>query len=383
MIRVEVFREEYMKHGDTDRLALIDGSRLIVEACMQGGSDSYVGYPITPANYIYAYSSRRLPMVLSAPDEITALQWMIGLSARGRLPMTATSFAGFALMIESINMAFMMELPMLIVLVQRLGPSTGSATVGAQGDLLLLRGMISGGYHVPVLCIPDIEGCWKLPPVCLQIAVDLRTPVVLLTSKEMIMTQRSLDLDRLQTIEPVNRPHYDGQLPYVPYAVDDTLVPDFLAVGNDHHQVRLTASTHNAEGILLSTAPEALANSRRLQSKIERGTPTLYRLDEEEDAETLIVTYGITTGAAREAVNKLRRQSISVSLLEMETLLPIPPTYYDLLDRYPRVVVAEENIQGQLAHLLFGHRLPKKVRRVNSMGRMVRPEEIVQEAAES
>ncbi len=372
-----------MEQSNTDRLALIDGSRLMVEACVQGGANSYVGYPITPANYLYAYSSRRFPMVLSAPDEITTLQWMAGLSARGRLPMTATSFAGFALMIESINMAFMMELPMLIVLVQRLGPSTGSATVGAQGDLLLLRGMISGGYNVPVLCVPDIEGCWKLPPVCLQIAVDLRTPVVLLTSKEMIMTQRSLDLDRLGAIEPVERPHYDGRLPYASYAVGDTLAPDFLPVGNDQCQVRLTASTHNAEGIVLSTAPEGLANSRRLQSKIERGTPTRYRLDEEEGAETLIVTYGITTGAAREAVNEIRAQSIPVSLLEMETLLPIPSTYYDLLDRYPRVVVAEENIQGQLAHLLFGRRLPEKIRRVNSMGRMVRPEEIVQEAAGS
>ncbi len=366
-----------MKRGEQQ--VLLDGSRLIVEACVQAGAEIYVGYPITPANYIYAYSSRRFPMVLSAPDEITTLQWMAGLSATGRLPITATSFAGFALMVESINMAYMMELPMLIILVQRLGPSTGSATVGAQGDLLLLHGLISGGYALPVFCIADIEGCWQLPPVALRMAVNLRSPVVLLTSKEMVMPQRSVDIGLLNEIKPIQRQFYESQETYASYAAGEDLAPPFLPVGDDHHQVRLTASTHNAQGILLSTAPEALENTKRLSAKVEVGIPALYYLDEQKDAETIVVTYGITTGAAHEAVKTLRNQEISTSLLVAQTLLPIPNVYYDILNHYRCIIVAEENLQGQLACLLFGHQLPEKVHTVGTIGRMIRPEQIVQE----
>ena len=360
--------------------SILDGSRLIAEACARAGADVYVGYPITPSNGIYLYSSRRFPAMLTAPDEITTLQWMAGLAAAGWLPVTATSFPGFALMIESINMAYMMELPMVIILVQRLGPSTGSATVGAQGDLSLLHGLISGGHPLPVFCIADLLDCWRLPPVALQTAINLRSPVVLLTSKEMVMTERSFELSQLDTLEPVSRHFYNDLLPYRSYDPGDGLVPPFLPVGDDIHQVRLTASTHDAQGILLSVADAGLENTRRLEKKIETHTPLLYDLDEQEGAETLIVTYGITTGAARDAVRDMRKRGRLVSLLVAQTLLPIPDAYYEIMDRYPRILLAEENLQGQMAQLLFGHRLPEKVHVVNkNIGQMVEPNQIIQE----
>lgn len=365
----------------TSRLALVDGSRLIAESCVRAGADVYVGYPITPASLIYTYSSRRFPAVLPAPDEITALQWMAGLAAAGHLPVTATSFPGFALMVESINMAYMMELPLLIVLVQRLGPSTGTATAGAQGNLLLLRGLISGGYPLPVFGVADMDDCWRLTSVALRTAVDLRTPVVLLTSKEMVMTERSFDLARLEEVQPIQRQFYDGPAPYRPYAAGDDRAPSFLPVGDGRRQVRLTASTHDTQGLLRHSTDEALANTRRLPEKVEAGTPVLYHLDEQEEAETLVLTYGITAGAAHEAVASLRARGVPVSLLVARTLLPVPAVYYEILDRYPRVVVAEENLRGQLARLLFGQRLPQKVRVVGGIGRMIQPDQIAQEVS--
>ncbi|MFN2269722.1 MAG: hypothetical protein ACK2US_02720 [Anaerolineae bacterium] len=359
--------------------ALLDGSRLIAESCVQAGADVYVGYPITPASLIYTYASRRFPSVLAAPDEITVIHWMTGLSATGHLPVTATAFPGLALMVEGINMAVMMELPLVIVLTQRLGPSTGAATVGAQGDLLLLSGLVSGGYTLPVFCIADMEDCWRLPPVALQTAVDLRSPVVLLTSKEMVVTQRSFDLACLGEIAPVQRRFYGGQSPYRPYDAGDGLVPPFLPVGSGDHQVRLTGSTHDAQGILQHATEEALANTHRLQAKVEAGMPVLYDLDEQEGAGTLVVSYGITAGAARQAVAALRARGEAVSLLVAQTLLPIPGIYYEILDRYPRVVIAEENLQGLLAQLLYGQRVPRGVRWVGGIGRMVSPEGIIRE----
>jgi 2-oxoglutarate ferredoxin oxidoreductase subunit alpha len=363
-------------------LALIDGSRLIAESCARAGADVYVGYPITPASLIYAYASQRFPAVLPAPDEITTLQWMAGLAAAGHLPVTATSFPGFALMVESVNMAYMMELPMLIVIVQRMGPSTGTATAGAQGDLFTLQGTISGGYPMPVFGVADMDDCWRLTPVALRTAVDLRTPVVLLTSKEMAMTERSFDLGQLAEIEPIQQTFYDDSAPYRPYAAGDSMAPPFLPVGDSRHQVRLIASTHDTQGLLRHSTDEALANTRRLQEKVEAKTPVLYDLDEQEGAETLVLTYGITSGAAREAAAALRAEGKAVSLLVAQTLLPIPDVYYEILDRYPRVVVAEENLQGQLAQLLFGRQLPGNVRVVGSIGRMIKPDQIAQEVAD-
>jgi 2-oxoglutarate ferredoxin oxidoreductase subunit alpha len=364
------------RHGS----ALLDGSRLIAESCARAGADVFIGYPITPASRIYSYASRRFPTVLPAPDEITALQWMAGLSATGKLPVSATSFPGLALMVESINMAFMMELPMLIVLVQRLGPSTGTATAGSQDDLLFLRGIISGGYPVPVFCIADTEDCWRLPPVALRTAVELRTPAILLTSKEMVMTQRSVDLTALGDIRPVERRFYEAGAPYRPYAAGDAEAPSFLPLGDENHQVRMTASTHDQRGILQHSTDEALANTRRLSAKVKVNTPTFYRLDEVAGSKTLVVTYGITSGAATAAVQTLREAGESVSLLVARTLLPVPHVYYEILDRYRRVVFAEENLQGQFASILFGERRPARVSTVGDIGHLVGPDQIVQEA---
>jgi 2-oxoglutarate ferredoxin oxidoreductase subunit alpha len=207
----------------------------------------------------------------------------------------------------------------------------------------------------------------------------MRSPVVLLTSKEMVMTQRSFDLGPLGPIAPVQRRFYDGSSPYRPYDAGDGLVPPFLSVGDPRHQVRLTASTHDVDGVLRAVSDEVLANTRRLEKKIEAEMPVLYDLDEQSGAETLVLTYGITTGAAREAVASLRVQGEAVSLLVARTLLPIPDVYYEILDRYSRVVVAEENLQGQLAQLLYGQRLPPGVRRVGGIGRTARPEQIIRE----
>ena len=141
------------------KIGFIDNSRLITESLVRAGADVFIGYPITPANLLYYYANKRFPSFFAAPDEITTIQLMSGFAATGKVPVTATSFPGFALMIESINMAYMMELPMVIVLVQRLGPSTGSATGGAQGDISLVSNIISGGLAIPVFSVSDSLDC--------------------------------------------------------------------------------------------------------------------------------------------------------------------------------------------------------------------------------
>lgn len=361
--------------------AFIDGSRLITESCVRAGADVFIGYPITPANLLYLYANKRYPQMLAAPDEITTLQWMTGYATTGHVPVTATSFPGYALMIESINMAYMMELPMVIILVQRLGPATGTATCGAQGDLSVVYGTMSGGFTIPTLCISNLDDCWTLSAKAVETAVKLRTPVVLLTSKEMVMTLLSYDWSKLAEIKSVKAKSYEGKEPYLPYEFDESLVPDFLAVSQKDHQVRVTASTHDKKGILQNTSPEAIENTKRLQKKVEKHIDeyTFYELDEQEGADTLLISYDITAQASREAVKQLRLKGKKVSFLAAKTLFPIPQIYIELASKYSRIVVAEENLTGQLRQLLFGVAGRNGVTGVNGIAKMISPIEIVEE----
>ncbi len=366
------------------QMVMVDGSRFLIEGLASAGAEVYVGYPITPANWLYAYASQRFPTFLAAPDEISALQWAAGFSATGKLPVTGTSFPGFALMTETLNMAYMMELPMVIVLAQRMGPSTGSATTGAQGDLLLLRSIISGGYPLPVFSPSNLKDCWELAASSVRTALQLRTPVVLLTSKEMIMTQHSFDLSELSTISHIPWASSRENGEYQPYRADEHLIPPFLPVGNTRHQVRLNASTHDATGLIRKATPEALANTRRLREKLEQRLAefSFFEYDPQEGAEQLIVTYGITAEAARDALAILRKKGQTVSLLVMKTLLPVPAEAKTIIDAYRHVIIAEENLTGLLAEMLFGIVGNRRLRNVNKIGNLITPTEIVKEVAQ-
>lgn len=364
------------------RHTLMDASRLIIESMARAGADAFIGYPITPANFLYQYGSQRMPLMLAAPDEITTLQWMTGLAATGKVPVTATSFPGYALMIESVNMAYMMELPMVIILVQRLGPATGTATCGAQGDLSLLRGNISGGHPMPVFCTSGFKDCWNLSAKAVETAIKLRTPVVLLTSKEEVMTNKSFDLSSLPAIDKVERKLYDlpCESPYKSYKPTD-YVPDFLSVTQVKHQVRLNASTHDEWGILQHSTESALANTRRLEEKIRNKAFefTLYELDEQQKAEKLIIAFGITAAAARDALQYLRKDGQKVSLLIPKTMLPTPEVYLEIMESYSKVIVAEENMNNQFSEMIYGVRKPKGHSFVGGLGKMITPHQIIKE----
>jgi len=366
---------------DEKSITFTDNSKIVIEALVEAGANVFIGYPITPANLLYQYASSRFPVFMAAPDEITTLQWMAGYSSTGKIPVTATSFPGFALMIESINMAYMMELPMVIILVQRLGPATGTATTGAQGDLALLNGMISGGMTLPVFNFSNSIDCWNLSAKTVEFAVKHRTPVVILTSKEEMMTKLSFDINQLKNIPKIEREYYNSDKPYLPYKAEKNLVPAFLPLGDEKHQVRITASTHNTRGIIQNSTVEAMNNSKRLHYKNTRNMAdySFYELDEQPGANTIVISYGITSLAAKEAVQNLRAEKKKVSLLIAKTLLPIPQLYFDVCLKYEHIIVAEENLTGQYRQILFGNNSSANVSGVNEFGKMINPNSIIKE----
>jgi 2-oxoglutarate ferredoxin oxidoreductase subunit alpha len=197
----------------------------------------------------------------------------------------------------------------------------------------------------------------------------------------MVMTTRSVDATSLKELAPAHWNLHTGGEPYQPYQPDENLVPWFLPLGDDHHQVRLTSSSHDCRGLLRHGDSEALANTLRLREKVERNLPTFlhYELDEEEGAEVLVASYGVTALAAREAVQTLRRSGSKVSLLVAKTMVPLPSMYLATMERYRRVVIAEENQDGQFRRLLFGQQGRPGVRGVNAVGQLVDPHDIITE----
>jgi len=368
------------------RFALRSGNAMVAEGAVAAGCRFFSGYPITPASEVYQAMTDRLArrgdLAIGAPDEITALCYCVGASQRGVKAMTATSGPGWCLMTETMQYALMTETPVVIVLVQRLGPCTGGATQGGQGDVLLAEFATSGAYTVPVFAPSDAVECYDLTIHAFNWAERLRTPVVLLSDKEVGMTTESVDLAGLADVPIAVRPTFDpaSAVPYVTYAIDDLAdVPAFAPVGGPN-KVTVTGSAHNMAGMLKKNDPETLQLLTHLQRKIEARAAemAITRADLEPGAETLILSFGITARTAREAVRLARARGTKVSFLQVMTLFPIPERdIARCLDGTRRVVVPEENLTGQyrgVVRPLFGDR---EVVGVNKIGGMITPEEIL------
>jgi 2-oxoglutarate ferredoxin oxidoreductase subunit alpha len=358
---------------------------MVAEGALAAGCRFFAGYPITPASEIYEVMMRELParggLALSAPDEISSLCYCVGASLRGLKTMTATSGPGWALMIETFQYALMTETPVVIALVARLGPSTGGATQGAQGDVWLAEFATSGGYTVPVFAPSTAAECYELTIHAFNWSERLRTPVLLLSDKEVGMTTEVVDDDALARPTLVDRARIaEGEKPR-PYGFNAPGdAPAFAEVGGEA-KVTATGSAHDQEGRLRKNSPEVIEVLSHLQQKIEAHAEemTLARTDLEAGSSYLLVSYGITARAARQATSALRRDGARISFLQPQTLFPIPRRTLDrALAGVKTVLVAEENLTGQYRALLAAHLGGRRIVGINKIGALISPAEIVQ-----
>ncbi|MFQ5899032.1 MAG: hypothetical protein ACE5JN_12425, partial [Candidatus Methylomirabilia bacterium] len=294
--------------------------------------------------------------------------------------MTATSGPGWALMVEGLQYAVMTETPVVVALVQRLGPSTGGATQGAQGDVLLAEFCTSGGYTIPVFCPSTPSECFALTVHAFNWSEVLRSPVVLLSDKEVAMTYEAVDEAELPNLPLWTRPMATES----PYRVFDFSapheVPPFAPLAGSR-KLTLTGSAHNKDGWLRKNDPETLEVLRHLQAKIDARATEMVMVthDLQEDTETLVVAYGISSRAAHQAVFRGRAMGRRLSFLGLQTLFPVPADAIRHAARTAkRVVVAEENLSG-LYRMVLAATLPGvELVGVNKLGGMIRPEEILE-----
>ena len=236
---------------------------------------------------------------------------------------------------------------LVIVDVQRLGPATGGATTGAQGDIQFLRWVTSGGLPVVVLVPADIESMLTLTVRAFNIAEILRTPVFLVSSKDMVLSMHTLELHNLTLPEPVDRTRYRGAEPFTPYRFENPPdIPQFLPIGGDE-LVRFTTSMHD-EHAYLTKAPEKVERKiRHLEEKITGHLDLIesVRMDLEENAETLLLAYGVNGALSREVVQKVRGEGKKCSLAVIESLYPVPElTIKRSLQGVKKVLLPEINI---------------------------------------
>jgi len=297
----------------------IDGAEAIARGAMDAGCTFFAGYPITPATPILLHMVRELPKVggvaIQAEDEIAAMGFCLGAAMTGARAMTATSGPGIALYSESIGLAIMGEVPLVIVDVQRMGPSTGGATTTAQGDIQFLRWGTSGGYPVIVLAPTDVRDCYHLTQRAFDLAERFRVPVFLATDKDTVATRATVDTRAFERVPVRERPHAPPTGEFVPYRIehlDD--VPPMSPIGGPH-VVRFTSSTHDERGYLTKHPPDVDRLNRHLAAKIDehRDAIVIVDSDRQENAEALVIAYGITARPAHEAVQMARQAGRRVS----------------------------------------------------------------------
>jgi 2-oxoglutarate ferredoxin oxidoreductase subunit alpha len=364
-------------------LSLLDGNEAITWGAINAGCRFFAGYPITPATTIFNTMLKLLPpmggVCLQGEDEIASIGYCLGASMAGLKVMTATSGPGLSLYSEHISFAIGSEIPIVIIDVQRLGPSTGSATRGADGDIQFLRWGSSGGLPVIVLAPVDVKDCFHLTVQAFNLAEEFRCPVFIASNKEIAMTKESLDMDALAIPEIKEREVPPPGEPFLPFGVPHgRMVPYFLPVGGKV-LVRQTSSTHGPDGYITTDSSQMALSSARLERKLRsaRDRFSFYEAHIEDDADTLVLTYGVTARAAKDVFREQKEERKPISLIILKTLWPVPESLIrEKTQKVKRVIVLEMNL-GQYIREVERLLPDKRVDFFGQMdGRLITPRQI-------
>ena len=364
-------------------LSFMEGNEALARGAIAAGCNFFAGYPITPATTIFNNMLNMLPpkggICIQGEDEIASMGYCIGASMAGKKALTATSGPGISLYSEQLSFAIGSEIPLVIADVQRLGPSTGSATRGADSDIQFLRWGSTSGVPVIVLAPKDALDCYVLAVHAFNYAEEFRCPVFIASNKEIGMTRESFDLDSVTLPPIVERKMFSGDS-YLPFEAEPNAAPPFLPIGGET-LVRQTSSTHGPDGYI-TIDPDVIAqNQARLRKKIHsaRKRITLFEKDIKENSDTLIISYGVTARAVEDAGKTLESKGKPVSTLTLKTLWPVPEELLiETAKPFKRIVVIEMNL-GQYVNEIKRVLCDKKIMFYGQMnGVLITPAKIME-----
>lgn len=331
-----------------------------IAAAEKAGLKLYLGsYPITPATDVLHELSKHKSlgvMTVQCEDEISGCASAVGASFAGALAVTSTSGPGICLKSEAMNLAVIMELPLVVLDVQRGGPATGLPTKSEQTDLLQVLFGRNGESPMPVLAATSPTDCFECAYMASKIALEHMTPVVLLTDAFVANGSAAWKLPKLAeypTIEPPYvRPEMQGT--WTPYQRDEQTGSRYWAVpGTEGFTHILGGLEKDSKTGAISTDPENHDLMTRLRAekiaKIE--VPDVEVEGDKDDADLLIVGFGGTYGHLHAAMDELRAAGKKAALAHFKFISPLPKNTAEVLKRYKKVVVAEQNM-GQFAGYL-------------------------------
>lgn len=335
----------------------MQGNEACAEGAIAAGVRFFAGYPITPSNEIANIMSRRLPEVggkfIQMEDEIGSIAAAIGASLTGIKVMDATSGPGLSLKLESLGLAYMVEVPLVLVDVQRVGPSIGMATSPAQGDVMQARYGSHGDYAAIVISPSSVQDMFDLTIRAVDLSERFRVPVILLADQVVGHMREKVELPPHEQVKTSYRP--EPTVPpeeYHPYRGDARGVPPMAKFGTPYHWYA-NSSSHN-EDSFQATSDYAISRKliQRLTRKIEKNKKEIIEVRGEllDDAEIVVVAYSCTARAARGAVLKARKEGIKVGFLRPIVLWPVPEEEIRKVADTARAIIVPEMNMGQYVH---------------------------------
>lgn len=357
-------------------------------ACAEGGIAAgcrfFAGYPITPATEIAERMAVRMPQVegifIQMEDEISSMNAILGASWGGFKSMTATSGPGFSLMMENYGLGIMMEVPTVIVNVQRGGPSTGLPTLVGQGDVMQAKWGTHGDIQAIALSPNSPQECFDLTVRAFNLAERFRTPVVVLSDESVGHMTEMVEIPGPESIKLASRkrPRMKPEN-YLPYEGGKDMVPPMPSAG-EGYGIITTGLTHDERGypVINSETQEKLLDrlTRKITDFVDEITD--YEAFMLEDADVVVVTFGISARPSKAAVRRAREDGIKAGMLRLRTVWPFPEEdIRQLAQRVRGFVVAEVN-EGQV--VLEVERAVAgmaEVRHVGCGGRIHHPDEIL------
>ena len=374
------------------KTVLMQGNEACVEGALAAGMRLYAGYPITPSTEIAELSALRLPQeggkFIQMEDEIASIACAIGASVAGVKSMTATSGPGFSLKQENIGYACLAEIPLVIVDVQRTGPSTGMPTSPAQGDVMMARWGTHGDHPIIVLCPSSVKETYDLTVRSFNLSEKYRTPVILLMDEIIGHLREGMELPDPEELEIIDRPTVRFPEPKrLPYHMKKGQTVPAMAPFGCGQRYNITGLIHDETGFPTNSHEEAEKLMYRLMHKISDNYDDIVRSEERntEDADTLIVCYGGTMRAATEAMERAREKGMKVGIFHPITIWPFPERELKKLSgKVKKILVAEHNY-GQI--VLEVERIVKNDCKVDFIGKVngtvITPDELVKKLEEA
>jgi 2-oxoglutarate ferredoxin oxidoreductase subunit alpha len=332
----------------------IDGDHACCEGALAAGARFAAGYPITPSTEIVERFALRAPTLggifIQMEDELAASIALQGAVWGGAKAFTVTSGPGFSLMMEHIGYAAMTETPCVFVDVQRGGPSTGLPTLPAQADMMQARWGSHGDYEIIALCPNSPQECFDLTITAFNLAEQYRVPVMLMMDEVVGHMTEKVVIPPAAQIDIVPRRHTRKSAgEYRPYETNGDMVPDMAHAGEGYN-FHVTGLTHDPRGYPAMTAHAQHALLTRLTGKVQNAAREIARLEEDalEEADIVVVSYGITSRVAQRALELARMQRVKVGKLRLITAWPFPERRISELASCVKAFVVPELNLGQM-----------------------------------